>query len=281
MAKKDKETQYIMSSLNTQMLNYKIYVMNLNEKIITFACAFILGATVGLTFYGGLFRDADGITTNATLISNIVVMVSFGMIGCLIVFPVRCKQLKDKRKKELRLQFRSFLESLAISLSSGNNMTDSLISSAKDLKIQYSENAYIVTEINEILAGIQNNIAIEDMLKSLGERSQIEDIKNFGVVFETCHRAGGNMKDVVRRTSDIIGEKIEIEAEIDTKLTSNKTQFMAMMVVPVILMIMFRLMSTTFAAGFATFTGVVAITIAIFIFICSFLLGQKILNVKE
>ena len=131
-----------------------------------------------------------------------------------------------------------------------------------------------------MIDGIQNNIPIEDMMKSLGERSEIEDIKNFGTVFEICYRAGGNMKDIVRRTNNIISEKIEISNEIETALASNKSQFSAMMVIPVVLMLMLRMMSSSFAASFATIPGIISITIAIGLFFAAYKLGQKIMNIK-
>ena len=131
-----------------------------------------------------------------------------------------------------------------------------------------------------MIDGMQNSIPIVEMLVSLGERSEIEDIKNFGAVFEICYRAGGNMKDIVRRTNSIISEKIEISEEIETALTSNKSQFTAMMVIPVVLVLLLRLMSSSFAASFATAPGVIAITIAIGIFIGAYKIGQKIMDIK-
>lgn len=259
MAKKVQEPQYINSALNTPMLNYKTYVMNGQEKTITFLLAFIVGGIVGLTFYGGQFRDADGVVTTATSISNLITFVLVGIAAWFIFYPMRCQQLKNKRKKELTQQFRSLLEALAVSLSSGMNMSESLVSAYNDLKIEYSENAYIISEVKEMIDGIQNNIPIEDMMKSLGERSEIEDIKNFGTVFEICYRAGGNMKDIVRRTNNIISEKIEISNEIETALASNKSQFSAMMVIPVVLMLMLRMMSSSFAASFATIPGIISL----------------------
>lgn len=281
MAKKNQEPQYIMSALNSPMLNYKIYVMNNQEKMKTFLMAFIVGGIAGLTFYGGQFRDVDGIATTATSISNIVIFILAGIIACFVFFPMRCKQLQEKRKRELTMQFRSLLEALAVSLSSGMNMSEALVSAYSDLKVEYSETAYIVAEVKEMIDGVQNNIPIEEMMKSLGERSQIDDIRNFGIVFEICYRAGGNMKDIVRRTNSIISEKIEITEEIQTALTSNKSQFNAMMVIPVVLMIMLRMMSSSFAASFATAAGIFAITIAIGIFYVAYRLGQKIMDVKE
>lgn len=280
MAKKNQEPQYINSALNTPMLNYKTYVMSSQEKITTFIIAFIVGGVAGLTFYGGQFRDADGVATIATSISNIVIFALVGIAAWFIFYPMRCKQLKDKRKKELTHQFRSLLEALAVSLSSGMNMSESLVSAYDDLKIEYSEKAYIAEEVKEMIDGIQNNIPIEDMMKSLGDRSEIDDIKNFGTVFEICYRAGGNMKDIVRRTNNIISEKLEITNEIETALASNKTQFSAMMVIPIVLMLMLRMMSSSFAASFATIPGIISITIAIGLFFAAYKLGQKIMNIK-
>lgn len=280
MAKKVRGPQFIPSALNTPMINYNEYYMNGTEKFLTFLVCFVLGGLVGLIFYGNQFLDEDGNSTRATLIGNIFIFIIIGLIAVKVLFPMRTEQLREKRRRELREQFRSFLGTLAVSLSSGMNMTDSLLSAYDDLRLEYSDKAYIVSEVKEMIDGMQNNVPIEDMMSSLGERSSIDDIKNFGVVFELCYRAGGNMKDIVRRTSDIISEKIEIEAEIDTALTSNKSQFMIMMVIPVGMVLMIRTMMSSFAASFATIPGVIAMTVAIGIFIGAYKLGTKLMDIK-
>lgn len=280
MAKKEQEPQFIMSALNTPMLNYKTYVMTKQEKVMTTLVAFLAGGLVGLVFYGGQFRDSEGAATAATSICNLIIFLAVGIGVARFFLPIRVEQLKKKRKSELTNQFRSLLEALAVSLSSGMNMTESLISAYNDLKSEYSENAYIVAEVMEMISGLQNNIPIEDMMASLGERSEIDDIKNFGTVFAVSYRAGGNLKDIVRRTNGIISEKIEIAEEIETALASNKSQFSAMMFLPVVMMLLMRTMSSSFAASFSTAAGVIAITVAIGIFVGAFVLGQKIMDIK-
>jgi len=203
-----------------------------------------------------------------------------GLLAVKLFFPMRTKQLHDKRRLQLTLQFRSFLESLAVSLSSGMNMTESLLGAYNDLKNEFSEDAYIIAEVKEMIDGVENNIPIEDMMVSFGERSEIDDIKNFGTVFELCYRAGGNMKDIVRRTNDIISEKMQIGEEIETAISSNKSQFSVMMVLPVVIILMLRMMSSQFAASFATIPGIIAMTVAIGIFYAAYRLGQKIMDVK-
>ena len=280
MAKKERGPQYIMSALNTPMINYNEYYMNGQEKFVTFLISFVGGGLVGLVFYGNQFLDEEGNSTLATMICNLILFVVIGLIAFKFFSSMRTEQLLTKRKKELRKQFRSFLETLAVSLSSGMNILDSLLSSYNDLKVEYSEDAYIVAEVKEMIDGMQNNIPIEDMMASLGERSSIEDVKNFGIVFELCYRAGGNMKEVVRRTSDIISEKIQIEAEIETALTSNKSQFSVMMVIPVVMVLMIRTMMTAFAKSFSTVPGVIAMTVAVGIFIGAYKLGTKLTDIK-
>lgn len=280
MAKKVKGPQYIPSALNTPMTNYNEYYMTSRDKIVTFLMAFVGGGAVGLVFYGNQFLDDEGNTTTASAICNVILFVVIGLIACKIIFPMRTESLKEKRRKELRKEFRSFLEALAVSLSSGMNVTDSLISAHNDLQAEYSPDALIVTEVKEMIDGMQNNVPIESMMASLGDRSSIDDIRNFGIVFEMCYRAGGNMKDIVRRTSDIISEKIEIEAEIETALTSNKSQFSIMMIIPVGMILMIRTMMSSFAKSFASVPGVIAVTVAVGIFIGAYKLGNKIMDVK-
>lgn len=281
MAKKERGPQFIPSALNTPMVNYNEYYMSAKDKFVTFLLGFVGGGLVGLVFYCNQFLDEDGNITSASIIGNVVIFILVGLIGWRVLIPMRINSLQAKRKRDLRSQFRSFLEALAVSLASGMNISDALLSASNDLKVEYSEDAYIVSEVKEMIDGIQNNVPIEDMIVFLGERSSIEDIKNFAIVFEMCYRAGGNMKDVVRRTSDIISEKIEIEGEIETALTSNKSQFSVMMIIPVGLVLMIRFMMASFAQSFSTVPGVIAMTVAIGIFIGAYRLGSKMTDIKE
>ncbi len=278
--KKEKEPQYILSPLGTELNNYRVYYMSIWEKLLTFFAALVIGGFCGLVFYGNQFLDSTGYPTGATKIGNMVIFVSIGLLAGFYSLPTRAESLKKKRQQELALQFRSLLEALAVSLSSGMNMSDSLQAAYKDLRMEYTDKADIVGEVEEMILGIQNNIEIEEMILSLGERSENADIKNFATVFSVSYRAGGNIKDIVRRTGNIISEKIEINGEIETALSSNKVQFKAMMVIPVVMMLMLRGMSSDFAASFSTLPGILATTVAIILFGMAYVIGQKIMDIK-
>lgn len=276
---KDTEQQYLQSPINNKVLNYKVYRMSFSETLIYSILAVAAGGAVGLIFYGGLFKSA-GESTIATHISNVVVFLIIGLLARKFYLPLRTKQLKNKRTNKLKKQFMEFLASLSTSLSSGMNVNDSLESVCSDLSLQFSDDSNIVLEVKELLSGMENGVDIEIMLEDFGSRSGIDDISNFAKVFSICYRTGGNLQDVVSRSSDIISEKIMISEEIETKLTSNKTQFKAMNAVPIILVLMLRIMSEQFAASFASFIGVAAITIAIVFFVFAYQLGEKIMDIK-
>lgn len=278
--KKKKEPKYIISPLGTPLLNYKVYCMSFSERLRTFLTALLLGGGVSLVFYGNQFLDSSGRPTGATATGNVVIFLVVGSIAGILAQSIRSRMLQKKRITELSIQFRGFLEALAVALSSGMNMNDSLQSVYKDLVLEYTRDSWIVKETEEMISGMRNNIPIEDMIRSLGERSDNRDIRNFATVFNVSYRAGGNIRDIVRRTADIIGEKIEISGEIATAISSNKLQFNAMMVIPVFLILMLRAMGGNFAKSFSTPLGVIATTFALGIFVLAFLLGQKIMDIK-
>ena len=273
------EPQFIPSALNNQMLNYKVYYMSFTEKLIYFLLTFIIGGVVGLVFYGGLFKS-DGEPTTATMVSNIIVFCLVGLIAARFFVPAIRRNLKNKRDKALRKQFMNLLENLSVSLAAGNTLNDSFINAKSDMLNQYSEKDMIIQELSEIISGMDNGHTLEEMMTAFGQRAGNEDIENFANVLSNCYRMGGNFKDVIRKTRNIISDKIAIEEEIETKLASNKLQHNAMCLMPIILVGMLKLSSASFAANLSSFLGVVVTTIAIAIFVSSYFWGRKIINIE-
>lgn len=273
------EPQFIPSVLNNQMLNYKVYYMSFTEKLIYFLLTFIAGGVVGLIFYGGLFKS-EGEATTATMISNIVVFCLIGLIAAKFFVPAIRRNLKNKRDKVLRKQFMNLLEDLSVSLAAGNTLNDSFINAKSDMQNQYSEKDMIIQELSEIISGMDNGYTLEEMMTAFGQRAGNEDIENFANVISNCYRMGGNFKDVIRKTRNIISDKIAIEEEIETKLASNKLQHNAMCLMPIALVGMLKLSSASFAANLSSFLGVIITTIAIGIFVASYFWGQKIIDIE-
>lgn len=279
--KKVQEPEFLTSDVtNIPVMNYAVYNFKKWEKILYFSLAFIVGAFVGYLFYGGLAKDEYGQATTMTYILNVSIPVIVGFLAGKMFLPMRNKQIIDKRRIVLRGQFRDLLEGLVTSLGAGNNVPDSFAAVYNDLKIQYDQDAFIIKEIEVILAGIRHNVPIEDVLMDFGNRSGVEDIKTFANVFNISYRKGGNIKDVIRNTHNIISEKIEIAEDIETTVTSGKMDQKIMLVMPIALIAIIKFMSPDFAANFATPTGIAATTIAIGCFVGAYFLGKVMLDIK-
>lgn len=283
--KKKKETQppepqWFTSVTNLPTYNYKVYYMSKLEKILYFLLAFAIGAVVGYLFYGGLGRDEFGQRTTLSWILDISIPGIVGLVAGRIFVPTRTKQIRDKNARTLNSQFRDFLEAFNTSIGAGKNVVDSFHAVYDDMRIQFEEDAFIVKELEVILSGMANNFDVEDLMEDLGNRSGNDDIVSFANVFRISYRKGGNLKDTINTTHSILSDKMEIKEEIETMVSASKMEQTVMLFMPIALIGIMKSMSPDFAANFATPAGIASTTIAIGLFIVSYFVGRKILNIK-
>lgn len=278
--KTEQEPQYYVSATNIPTYNYKVYYMKPSEKVLYFILAFIVGAAVGYLFYGGIGKDEFGRPTNDTYILNVLISTIVGLVAGFMFLPIRTKQIQSKKQNELKLQFRELLDALSTSLGSGKNVVDAFKGAYDDLAIIYSEDASIIQELAIIIDGINNNVDVEKSLLDFGIRSGIEDVESFANVFETCYRKGGNIKDVIKNTQQIITEKMEVEMEIQTVVAASSNEQMILTILPIGLIAVIKLMSPEFGSNFTSAAGIISTTLAIVMFIVAYFVGRKILAIK-
>ena len=278
--KKEREPQWYMSEVGVPVYNYHVYYMKKVEKIIYILLAFVVGAVVAYLFYGGIGKDELGRATSVTYVLDVVIMVVVGSAAVKLFIPVRREQLIEKKKNVLKIQFRDLLDSVSTSLSSGQNVTGAFISAYDDLQLMYGEDESIIKELKVIIDGIHNNFEIEKLLMNLGERSGVDDIQSVADVFETAYRKGGNIKEIIQNTQQIIVDKMEIENEIETMVSANQMEQKIMMIMPVMIVGMIKMLGEDLASNFVTPTGLVATTVGVIAFVTAYFVGKKILDIK-
>lgn len=274
------EPQYYLSATNMQTLNYKVYYMKPMEKLAYRILAFAVGFAVGFLFYGGIGKDEFDQPTLLTHILNILIPSVVGLICARFIIPIRTNQIIVNRRKKLNSQFRDMLEALSTAIGAGKNVPEAFMAANEDLRVQYAEGSFILNELEIILSGINNNVAIEDILDDFGKRSGIQDIVSFASVFRTCYRKGGNIKDVIRNTTTILSDKMEIREEIESIVSSNKMEQYIMVIIPVGLIAMIKMMSPELGKNFVSGSGIISTTVAIVLFVAAFWLGKQMLDIK-
>lgn len=241
-------------------VDYNTYLPDKSEKLLWFAIGLIVGGLVLHIFY-----------------ENVWISLIAG-IGCGFAFiPIRRNQIIEKRKTKLIPQFRSLMDALSTSIGAGKNMYDAFASASDDLALQFGDDADIVREVKMIQYGLHNNIQIEDLLMNFADRSGLPDIKNFANVFATCYRKGGNMKDVIRNTTSIIGDKIEIQMELETMVSGQKTEQNIMLVMPVVFVFIMKTLGGEMV-DLRSPVGVASVTVALCIFVAAYFISTLILK---
>lgn len=247
------------------LVDYAEYDMSFKEKVkySLFAALVIFGISY-------LFYDS--------LIFSLIVSA-----GGLIYPRFKKKSLAEKRKNELNLQFKEAIASLASSLAAGQSIENAFKEVLKDLKLLYpDEETYIIKEFDLITRRIANGEIVERAMDDFANRSDIEDIRNFADVFITCKRTGGDLVEIIKRTADIIADKVEIQQDIRVLVSQKKFESKIMAVAPIGMLLFLRTSSPDYVEplyGFGT-PGPIIMTVALTCVVLSLLIGQKLMNIK-
>ena len=142
---------------------------------------------------------------------------------------------------------------------------------------EHGEDSYIVKEVWLICTAYKNQgIEIKELLKDFAQRSGIDDIRSFAGVFEVSTDLGGNIAKVIRETRDMISDKIEVELEIQTMVTSQKNQLNILAVMPIVM----SLLTRTFETDSGSTLTIIVKVIALGLFIFAYWWGTKIVDIK-
>ncbi|MCR2802344.1 type II secretion system F family protein [Paenibacillus soyae] len=145
----------------------------------------------------------------------------------------RRQALLERRRSRLKLQFKEALYSLTSSLAAGRSLENSFRGVLEDMKLLYSDSgADMLKEFQIICHRLDNFDPLELALRDLDERSRIDEMTQFVDALTTCKRSGGDLLEVMKRTSTIIGDKLTVEGEIKILLAQKRLESRIMMAVP-------------------------------------------------
>ena len=202
---------------------------------------------------------------------SLIVSIIGGLVVAVFQEKNYAKSVCRKRMKQLRLQFKEFLSIISISISggAGRSMENAIIESIADLEAIYNDKSDIVREIKLIVSDYQSaSIPMTQGFKELGERSEIDDIISFASIYSTIEGKTSDFGFIISQTHDIIRDKVEIQMEIETTITSAKSEAYTMLVLPLVLIVVMSSMGSDLMGGlFTTLTGRIAATFGI---ICTF-----------
>ena len=253
----------ILNKKKKSKYEYDTYIYTREEWIKYFLVGIGLSSMVGFLFYKSIWA--------------VILLFPFGFV----FIEYQRKILCQKRKWNFNQQFRQGILCLSSALNAGYSMENAFLEASHDLALMYAEDADIIREFQWMNRQLALNRNVEEVLMELAERTQVEDVESFAEIVQTAKRTGGDLIKVIKQTEKNIGEKIEVQRELETLISAKKLETNIMSIVPLCIIGYMWFSSPGFLdCLYHNFLGGMIMTVILVIYIGAYLAGQKITDIK-
>ena len=160
-------------------------------------------------------------------------------------------------------------------------MENAFLEAGGDVERLYGKESLMAQEAVILKRGIQNNVPLEKLLSDLGRRSGQEDMEDFAEVFSIAKRSGGNMNAIIRRSAAVTGDKIEVNREMNTLLTSKKYEQKIMNLVPFLIVAYLQITSKGFFdVLYGNPVGIAIMTACLALYLTAFWMSRRIVEIE-
>ncbi|MFF2889027.1 type II secretion system F family protein [Paenibacillus sp. NPDC057967] len=192
----------------------------------------------------------------------------------------RRRSLLEGRRNRLKLQFKEALFSLTSSLAAGRSLENSFRGVLEDMKLLYSdEGTDMLKEIQILIHRLDNFEPLEGALRDLAHRARIDEITQFVDALTTCKRSGGDLLEVMRRTSTIIGDKLTVEGDIKILLAQKRFESRIMMAVPFVFLAFLGLAASDYMLPLYSGLGYIIMTVLLLLLLVCFWFMDRIMRI--
>lgn len=243
--------------------DYGVYHLSMRQRMSCIILGGFMFFSIGYLFY-----------------HNLILSLLLGTAGLTIPKFWR-RFMLERRRKTLNLHFKQALYSLSSSLSAGRSVENGFRDAVQDLLLlDPGGQSDLIFELKVIVSRLEYGEPIEVALQDFARRAGMEDIANFADVFSTCKRTGGDLVEVVRRTSSVIGEKLDIQQEISVMIAQKRFESKALLAAPFLLLLFMNLTSPDYIETMYSGPGIMISTFALAALGGCFLWISKMMNIK-
>ena len=241
-----------------------IYKVSKKEKAVVIMVIFMAIIIISILFYGTIYA--------------VVILLPLGVP----IYREQKRRIINKKKKELKVQFKDMLMVMSDSLKTGYSVSNALKESYKDMVSMYGRYSYICEELRIMISKIKLNVREEDIFKDFAKRTGLREAILFSRIFSVAKKTGGNMTEVIGSVTDSIVLKENVREEIEVSTTEKKTEQKIMTLIPMALILYVKMRSPDFLnIMYETNAGRIVMTICLVLYILAFLWAQKIVEFNE
>ncbi len=139
---------------------------------------------------------------------------------------------RRRRDRQLLVQFKECIQAVAASMRAGYAVENAFLDSIADIRSMFGEGCAMERELRQLRQGLSNNVTLETLLKEMGQRSGLEEMREFAEVFAIAKRNGGSIPVMIDAASCSISRRLEVEEEMETLLSARRLEQRVMNAMP-------------------------------------------------
>lgn len=207
--------------------------------------------------------------------------VFFGIPGAIGYLLYRRRVLVERQQWLLMEDFKDAMDSMVSALVAGYSMENAITEAYHDLRLLKGSETPMIRELGQIRQQLGLQHTLDELLLDLGRRSGVEDIVVFAQIYATARRSGGNLVKVMKRTAENIGEKMEMQREIQTMIAGKKMEATCMMVIPLLIILYLQVCSPGFLDPlYGNAMGVLFMSVALVIYVIGVIWSRHIMDIS-
>lgn len=221
---------------------------------------------------------------------GIVSLVSYlfyhSLLAMVLVIPfypvflrMKAQVLLQKQKNMLQEQFKEAICALATALGAGYSIENAWKEARKEVEKLFGEHALIVQELYHMLAHLEMNVSLEELLSDFALRSGLEDVGSFCQVFLFAKRSGGDFIGIIHATANRISRKVDLQREIITDLAARRLESRVMNMVPMFMLLYLNLTSPGyFDLLYGNLSGVIIMSLCLLFYLLAYVWSERMLQ---
>ena len=196
-----------------------------------------------------------------------------------VYLKIRARRLLQQQKQELCIQFKETILAVAAALNAGYSVENAWREAHGEMVRMYGTDALMVQELQHILAHLALNVPLEQLLGDFAERSDMEDVNSFCQVFFFAKRSGGDFIGIIRKTAVRIGEKIDLQRQLQADLAARRLESRVMNLMPMGILLYLKVTSPGyFDVLHGNVAGVCVMSVCLAVYLAAYALSERMME---
>ena len=228
-------------------------------------------------------------TVAASCAVTAILYLFYNTFFVLLAFPAAfficrkyIKKTAEKRKKdELNTEFKDMLISMTAAMRAGYSVENALKEALSEMEMTYGSEGAICEELRVMINQLKVGSSAEEVFFDFAGRTGIEDIDTFASVFKIAKRSGGDMVEIMRKTSADISAKVDTKNEISVLISAKRLEQNIMMLMPAAIIVYMRVSSDGLLDPlYKNAAGILIMSACLGVYALAWYMGRRITDIE-